>query len=79
MLYVIAVDELFVYFNNLNDSPRASQVQQGINQNRSYVGLGYKITPDINVDTGYQLKYVNNFGKQDMFNHIWLTNVNVRF
>ena len=77
--YLVAADELFIYFNNLNDSPRASQVQQGINQNRSYAGVGYKFTENINLDTGYQLQYVNNFGKPDLFNHIWLTNINIRF
>lgn len=78
-IYLIAADELFIYFNNLNDSAHESQVQQGINQNRSYVGVGYKITPHINVDTGYQLQYVNNYGKEDLFNHVWLTNINVKF
>lgn len=77
--YLIAFDELFVYFNSLNNSPRENSVQPGINQNRSYAGVGYKITPQINVDTGYQLQYVNNFGSPDLFNHVWLTNVNVRF
>ena len=77
--YAVAADELFIYFNNLNDSPRSSQVQQGINQNRSYAGVGYKITENINLDTGYQLQYVNNFGRPDLFNHIWLTNLNIRF
>lgn len=77
--YLIAFDELFIYFNDLNYSPREGSVQQGINQNRSYVGVGYKITPHINVDTGYQLQYVNNYGKQDLFNHVWLTNINVKF
>jgi Protein of unknown function (DUF2490) len=77
--YLIAFDELFIYFNDLNYSPREGSVQQGINQNRSYFGVGYKITPHINVDTGYQLQYVNNYGKQDLFNHVWLTNINVKF
>jgi Protein of unknown function (DUF2490) len=77
--YLIAFDELFIYFNDLNYSPREGSVQQGINQNRSYFGVGYKITSHINVDTGYQLQYVNNYGKQDLFNHVWLTNINVKF
>jgi hypothetical protein len=78
-VYLISFDELFIYLNNLNDSARESQVQQGINQNRLYAGVGYKITPKINVDTGYQLQYVNNFGKEDLFNNVWLTNFNVKF
>jgi hypothetical protein len=77
--YLICFDELFIHLNNLNHSARESQVQQGINQNRLYAGLGYKINKHVNVDTGYQLQYVNNFGRPDLFNHVWLTNVNVNF
>ncbi|MEQ1530583.1 MAG: DUF2490 domain-containing protein [Methylococcales bacterium] len=78
-LYLIAFDELFIYLNSFNSGPREHSVQSGINQNRSYAGLGYKVTPQINVDTGYQLQYVNNFGEPDLFNHVWLTNVNIKF
>lgn len=77
--YLIAFDELFVYFNSVNSGRLEHSVQAGINQNRSYFGLGYKITPKVNVDTGYQLQYVNNFGKDDVYNHVWLTNINVNF
>ncbi|EIC29913.1 DUF2490 domain-containing protein [Methylomicrobium album] len=77
--YLIALDELFVYFNSINHGRLASSVQPGINQNRSYVGVGYKLTPKINIDTGYQFQYVNNFGAQGGANHIWLTNLNVNF
>ncbi|WP_374089387.1 DUF2490 domain-containing protein [Methylomicrobium lacus] len=77
--YLIAADELFVYFNSLNEGRLAHSVQPGINQNRSYVGIGYKITPKINIDTGYQFQYVNNFGAPDGANHIWLTNFNITF
>lgn len=78
-VYLIGLDELFIYFNSLNNSDRASSVQQGINQNRSYAGVGYKFNSNVQVDTGYQLQYVNNFGKDDLYNHVWLTNVNIRF
>ncbi|MGR8981117.1 MAG: DUF2490 domain-containing protein [Gammaproteobacteria bacterium] len=77
--YLIAIDELFVYFNSINRGRLASSVQSGINQNRSYVGIGYKLTPYLNVDTGYQLQYVNNFGAPDEANHLWFTNINVNF
>lgn len=77
--YLIAFDELFIYLNSMNNSPREHSVQAGVNQNRSYVGVGYKVTPHVNVDTGYQLQYVNNFGTPDLFNHTWLTNINVKF
>lgn len=77
--YLIALDELFVYFNSINHGRLANSVQPGINQNRSYVGIGYKITPKINIDTGYQFQYINNFGAPDGANHVWLTNINVNF
>ena len=77
--YLIATDELFVYFNSIDEGPRAHSVQTGVNQNRSYVGVGYKLTPQLNVDTGYQLQYVHNYGTPDLTNHIWMTNINVNF
>lgn len=79
-VYLIGFDEFFHYLNDINDgSPREGQVQSGVNQNRLYAGFGYKFNKHINADTGYQLQYVNNYGKQDLFNHVWLTNINVRF
>jgi hypothetical protein len=77
--YLIAVDELFIYFNSINHGRVAQSVQPGINQNRSYVGIGYKLMPQLNIDTGYQFQYVNNFGAPDGANHIWLTNINFNF
>lgn len=77
--YTVAFDELFLHLNSVNYGRLKSTVQSGINQNRTYVGVGYKITPKILVDTGYQLQYLNNFGKDDLFNHVWLTNLFVNF
>lgn len=77
--FLVAFDELFIYFNSLNNSRLEHSVQAGVNQNRSYVGIGYKLTPYLNLDTGYQLQYVNNFGSADLFNHVWLSNINFNF
>lgn len=77
--YLIASDEFFFYFNSINHGRLAPAVQSGVNQNRSYVGIGYKLTPQLNVDTGYQLQYVNNFGAPDGINHILMTNINFNF
>ena len=77
--YLIASDELFVYFNSIDVGPRSHSVQTGVNQNRSYLGVGYKLLPQLNVDTGYQLQYVHNYGTPDVTNHIWMTNINVNF
>lgn len=78
-LYLLAFDELFVYFNSVNSGRLEHSVQTGVNQNRSYVGIGYKLSTGINIDTGYQLQYVNNFGTEDIYNHVWLTNLNINF
>ena len=77
--YLVAFNELFVYFNSLNSSRLEHSVQAGVNQNRSYTGVGYKVTPNLNVDLGYQFQFVNNFGTNDLYNHVWLTNVNFTF
>ena len=77
--YLIASDELFVYFNDIETGRLTHSVQSGINQNRSYVGVGYKVAPFLNVDTGYQLQYVHNYGTPDLTNHIWMTNMNFNF
>lgn len=77
--YLIAIDELFVYFNDIDHGRLAHSVQSGINQNRSYVGVGYKLMPQLNIDSGYQLQYVHNYGSPDLLNHVWLTNINVNF
>ena len=77
--YLIGIDEVFIYLNSLNDNPRESFVQPGLNQNRAYAGIGYKFSPHFNVDTGYQLQYVNNFKGSDTYNSIWFTNVNFNF
>ena len=77
--YLIAADELFVYFNSIDEGRLSHSVQTGVNQNRSYIGVGYKLTPQLNIDTGYQLQYVHNYGTPDLLNHVWLTNVNVNF
>ncbi|SJM96210.1 conserved exported hypothetical protein [Crenothrix polyspora] len=78
-LFLVAFDELFIYLNSVNSGRLEYSVQSGINQNRSYFGVGYKVTPNVNIDTGYQLQYVNNFGKEDLYNHVWLTNLNINF
>lgn len=77
--YLIASDELFIYFNDIETGRLAHSVQSGINQNRSYLGVGYKVAPFLNVDTGYQLQYVHNYGTPDVTNHIWMTNMNFNF
>jgi Protein of unknown function (DUF2490) len=74
---VIASEELFV---NLNDNSNNVQLQAGVQQNRLYLGLGYRFAPEIQVETGYLYQYVwRNPPAADQHNNIWMTNLNLNF
>lgn len=66
--YLTGSNEVLV---NLNDTDTKSQ---GLDQNRTFGGVGYKINDNIKVETGYQLQYVPKT-ISDQFNNIWVTTV----
>jgi hypothetical protein len=53
-LYATVSDELFINFNSITNGPQA-----GIDQNRLFVGMGYRFRPKARVEAGYQLQYIN--------------------
>jgi hypothetical protein len=74
---VIASEEIFV---NLNDNSNNAQLQAGTQQNRLYAGLGYRFTPEAQVETGYLYQHVwRNSPSADQNNNIWMTNLNLNF
>lgn len=74
---LIASEEFFV---NLNDNPNDSQLQAGMNQNRAYVGVGYRFSPQIQVESGYLNQHVFAYsGKPDQSNNVWMTSFNLNF
>jgi len=74
---VIASEEIFV---NLNDNSNNAQLQAGVNQNRLYVGIGYRFAPEVQVETGYLYQHVwKNPPSADQNNNIWMTNLNLNF
>jgi hypothetical protein len=76
-LSVIASEELFV---NLNDNENNRQLQAGLQQNRAYIGLGYRFAPQFQIETGYLEQHVwRRAGKADQNNSIWMTNFNFNF
>lgn len=74
---VIASEEVFV---NLADNSNDEHIRAGIDQNRAYVGVGYRFTPNFQVESGYLNQHVWGYsGKSDQNNHVWATNVNLSF
>lgn len=71
--HVVAFDELF-----LNLTSSAGGPQQGINQNRIYIGLRKEISKNFAVEGGYQLQHINSPSSEiDKFNHFILFNFDV--
>lgn len=74
---VIASEEIFI---NLNDNSNNAQLQAGAQQNRLYMGVGYRFTPAVQVETGYLYQYVwRNPPSPDQGNNVWMTNLNFNF
>lgn len=74
---LIASEELFV---NLTDNSNNVQLQAGAQQNRLYLGVGYRFAPEIQIETGYLYQYIwRNPPLADQHNNIWMTNFNLNF
>ncbi len=74
---IIASEEIFV---NLNDNAHNTQLQAGAQQNRLYLGVGYRFAPEVQVETGYLYQQVwRNDPSADQNNNVWMTNLNLNF
>ena len=73
---LIASDEAFI---NLNNNDVNNNLQEGMNQNRSYVGVGYRFNPNFQVETGYLNQYTFNSTSIDQSNNVWMSNLNLNF
>lgn len=74
---VIASEEIFI---TLNDNSNNAQLQSGAQQNRLYMGVGYRFTPAVQVETGYLCQHVwKNPPSPDQDNNVWMTNLNFNF
>jgi hypothetical protein len=51
-------DEVFVNLNNTDWGPKL-QSHQGFDQNRGFVGFGYRFTPEIKTEIGYLNQYID--------------------
>lgn len=68
-LALAVYDEIFVNLNTIRQGPEA-----GFDQNRFFLGLNYTLSPNLNVDVGYQLQLINTAlsGLANQANHILL-------
>lgn len=74
---IIASEEIFV---NLNDNSDDPQLQAGLQQNRGYIGVGYRFAPEFQIETGYLEQHVwKRAGVPDQNNSVWMTNLNLNF
>lgn len=74
---VIASEEIFV---NLNDNANNAQLKTGAQQNRAYLGVGYRFAPEFQIETGYLYQHVwKTSPVTDQNNHVWMTNLNLNF
>ncbi len=74
---VIASEEIFF---NLNNNANNAQLQTGTQQNRLYLGVGYRFAPEFQVESGYLYQHVwKNSPVADQNNNVWMTNLNVNF
>lgn len=74
---VIASEEIFF---NLNDNAHNAQLQAGAQQNRAYLGLGYRFVPEFQIESGYLYQHVWRRGSaDDVSNSVWMTNLNLNF
>ena len=74
---VIASEEIFV---NLNDNANNAQLKAGAQQNRLYLGIGYRFAPEFQIESGYLYQHVwKNIPSPDQNNNMWMTNLNLNF
>ncbi len=65
----VVYDEIFVNLNSVGNGP-----QDGLDQNRFFVGVNRQVTDHLNIDLGYQLQALNNAksGLINQMNHVLL-------
>jgi hypothetical protein len=75
-LSVIGSDEAYV---NLNDN-KNPQLPMGYNQNQIYVAIGYKVSNNIKLETGYLQQNIAGYnGAETQNNNIWMNYITMKF
>ncbi|MDH3276438.1 MAG: DUF2490 domain-containing protein [Gammaproteobacteria bacterium] len=53
--------------------------ESGLGQNRAYIGIGWRASERLNLETGYMNQFLWNDSGEDRRNHVAVTNFNVKF
>ncbi|WP_058518519.1 DUF2490 domain-containing protein [Legionella parisiensis] len=70
----VASDELFLHKNNF-----VGKNSRGFDQNRFFIGFGYKINPITTTEIGYMNQYIRRFGVPDFLSNIVSINFFINF
>lgn len=70
----VTSDEVFFHKNNF-----VGTNSSGFDQNRYFVGVGYKINPSLNTEIGYMNQYIRRFGVPDFLANIVSLNFFLNF
>lgn len=73
---LIASEEIFL---NLNDNAHNANLKAGAQQNRAYIGFGYRFAPEFQIESGYLYQHVWKRTTDDTSNSVWMTNLNINF
>lgn len=65
-LSLVASEEIFVNTNSVNWGP-----QSGFDQNRGFVGIGYKFNDKFRTEVGYMNQYMNRVNNYDRMAHLF--------
>jgi len=68
-------EEMMINLNDADDGP-----QSGFNQNRLFMGVNYKVNPNLSFDMGYQNQVINvTSGRDNVMNHILFLGMMAKF
>lgn len=71
--FIISIEPFFI----LRDTDWGAD--SGLSQNRTAIGLGWKLSPTIGIDTGYMHQYIPVDDAEDLVNHLGVVNFKVKF
>jgi hypothetical protein len=71
--FIFSVEPFFI----LRDTDWGAD--SGLTQNRTGIGLGWKLSPTIAIETGYLNQYLFVDDAEDLVNHLGVVNFKVKF
>lgn len=71
---LVGSDELFWHKNNF-----VGKNAQGFDQNRFFMGIGYKVNSNITTELGYMNQYIRRFGAPNFLNNVFAMNFYINY